>query len=236
MKRLSLTDTLVEEFKGKLISGEYKFGDNLGSQDELARKLGVSRPSLREAIKRLELIGIIESKQGLGTFIKKIEPRDFMNPLSSFIVIDKKCAFELLEARKHIEGSLAAMAALHATNGNLKTLSGILSSMRKFSDSQEVEEFVKQDVQFHYEIAKASNNSVLIKIVEILRDLLRQLIGKVFQNYSGDLPEVIKQTIEFHQHIFDAIRKHDPEGARRNMEEHLQDVQSKVAKLKRFTK
>lgn len=234
MKRLSLIDTIVDEIKGKVITGEYKTGDMLGSQDELARRLGVSRASLREALKRLEMMGLVESRQGLGTFLKKIEPIDFMNPLSSFVVIDKRSAFELLEARLHIEGSLAALAASHATEGDLLALEDILSSMRSLSAAQAIEEFVKQDVQFHYAIAKASNNNLLVKIVEILRDLLRQLISKVFQNYPGNLLETIDQTNEFHQHIFDAIRSRKPEEARMHMEEHIRDVQKKVANSQRF--
>jgi GntR family transcriptional regulator, transcriptional repressor for pyruvate dehydrogenase complex len=234
LKRLSLIDTIVDEIKGKVITGEYKTGDMLGSQDELARRLGVSRASLREALKRLEMMGLVESRQGLGTFLKKIEPIDFMNPLSSFVVIDKKSAFELLEARLHIEGSLAALAASHATEEDLLALEDILSTMRSLSAAQEIEEFVKQDVQFHYAIAKASNNNLLVKIVEILRDLLRQLISKVFQNYPGNLLETIDQTNEFHQHIFDAIRSHKPEEARMHMEEHIRDVQKKVASSQRF--
>ncbi len=234
MKRLSLIDTIVEEIKGKLISGEYKCGDMLGSQDELARTLGVSRASLREALKRLELMGLVESRQGLGTFLKQIEPTNFMNPLTSFVVIDKRSAFELLEARLHIEGSLAALAALHATEGDIRALEDILSAMSNLSAAQEIEEFVKQDVQFHYLIAKASNNNIMAKIVEILRDLLRQLISKVFQNYNEQLLETIDETNEFHQGIFDAIRNHDSETARRHMEDHIRDVQKKVEKAQRF--
>lgn len=234
MKRLSLIDTIVEEIKGRVITGEYKSGDLLGSQDELARTFGVSRASLREALKRLELMGLVESRQGLGTFLKKIEPCDFMNPLSSFIVMDKGSAFELLEARLHIEGSLAALAASHASEEDLKAIEDTLASMRALSEAQEIEEFVKQDVQFHYAIAKASNNAILIKIVEILRELLRQLISRVFRGYPENLLQTIGQTNEFHQNIFDAIKSHNPEAARRHMEDHIRDVQTKVANSERF--
>jgi len=234
LKRLTLIDNIVEEIRGKLITGEYKCGDMLGSQDELARKMGVSRASLREALKRLELMGLVESRQGFGTYIKKIKPSDFMNPLSSFIVIDKQSALELLEARLHIEGSLAALAASHATRADLQILEDILTSMRNLSAAQEIEKFVQQDVQFHYAIAKASNNSILIKIVEILRDLLRQLISKVFQNYPENLLETIDQTNEFHQNIYESIKRRNPVAARRHMENHIRDVQKKVSKSPRF--
>jgi GntR family transcriptional repressor for pyruvate dehydrogenase complex len=106
--------------------------------------------------------------------------------------------------------------------------------MRALSEAQEIEEFVKQDVQFHYAIAKASNNAILIKIVEILRELLRQLISKVFRGYPENLLQTIDQTNEFHQSIFDAIKRHDPEAARRHMEGHIRDVQNKVANSERF--
>lgn len=234
VKRLSLIDSIVEEIMGKVITGEYKSGDLLGSQDELAHTFGVSRPSMREALKRLELMGLVESRQGLGTFLKKIEPCDFMNPLSSFIVIDKGSAFELLEARLHIEGSLAALAATHASEEDLKAIEDVLAAMRALSKAQEIEEFVKQDVQFHYAIAKASNNAILIKIVEILRELLRQLISKVFRDYPENLLQTIDQTNEFHQNIFDAIKSHNAEVARRHMEAHIRDVQKKVSNSERF--
>ena len=234
MKRLTLIDNIIEEIRGKVITGEYKCGDMLGSQNDLARKLGVSRVSLREALKRLELMGLVESRQGIGTYIKKIEASDFMNPLSSFLVIDKQSAYELLEARLLIEGSVAALAATHATRADLKTLEDILNSMRHLSAAQEIEKFVQQDVQFHYAIATASNNSILIKIVEILRDLLRQLISKVFQNYHEQLLETIDQTNEFHQNIFESIKGRNPAAARRHMEDHIRDVQQKVSHSPRF--
>ncbi len=234
MKRLTLIDNIVEEIRGKVITGEYTCGDKLGSQDELARKLGVSRVSLREALKRLELMGLVESRQGFGTYIKKIEASDFMNPLSSYLVIDKQSAYELLDARLHIEGSVAALAATHATRADLKTLEDLLTSMHRLSAAQEIEKFVQQDVQFHYAIAKASNNSILIKIVEILRDLLRQLISKVFQNYHEQLLETIDQTNRFHQEIFESIKRRNPAAARKHMENHIRDVQEKVANSPRF--
>jgi len=234
LKSLSLIDSIVEEFKGKIFSGEYKCGDILGSQNELAQSLGVSRASLREALKRLEMMGLVESKQGVGTFLKKITPSDFMNPLSSFIVIDKKSAFELLEARLYIEGSLAAMASLRATEDDLQQLEDILSSMRHLAAAHEIQEFIKKDVQFHYAIAKASNNDIMIKIAEILRDLLRQLISKIFESYPEKLPETMEQTINFHQAIFTAIRNRDPDAARMRMEEHIWDVKKKTANLQRL--
>jgi GntR family transcriptional repressor for pyruvate dehydrogenase complex len=157
-----------------------------------------------------------------------------MNPLSSFLVIDKQSAYELLDARLHIEGSVAALAATHATRADLKTLEEILTSMHRLSAAQEIEKFVQQDVQFHYAIAKASNNSILIKIVEILRDLLRQLISKVFQNYHEQLLETIDQTNRFHQSIFESIKRRNPAAARKHMENHIRDVQEKVANSPRF--
>ena len=234
MKRRSLIDTIVEEIKSKILSGEYKCGDMLGSQDELARAMGVSRASLREALKRLEMMGLVESKQGLGTFLKQIEPSDFMNPLSSFIVIDKSSAFDLLEARRHIEGSLAAMASSRASKDDIKTLEEILNSMRELSAANAIEEFVEQDVQFHYAIARASNNNIMIKIAEILRDLLTQLISKVFHNDPDNLAITLDHTIDFHQRIFEAIKNRDADSARRLMEEHIKDVKKKVANLQRF--
>lgn len=228
MKRVSLIDSIVEEIKGKISQGELKDGDSLGSQDELARQMEVSRPTLREALKRLELMGLIETKHGRGTFVKTMDPHDFMNPLASFLVLDQESALELLEARLYIEGAVASLSAKNASEKDIDEIKKKLDEMKSAAKASNLESFIKCDIQFHLLVAQSTNNRVLIKTVNILRDLLHQLVYKVFEIQSGSVSETFTHTITFHEQILSAIQQHDSLVARQRMEAHLRDVVRKV--------
>lgn len=234
MKRVSLIDSIVEEIKERITRGELKDGDSLGSQDELARQMDVSRPTLREGLKRLELMGLIETKHGRGTFVKTINPHDFMNSLASFLVIDQESALELLEARLYIEGAVAALSAENASQQDIDGIKQSLDDMKVDAQKADVESFIAHDVQFHLQMAESSKNRILIKTVNILRDLLHQLVHKVFEIQSDHLSKALNQTIEFHEQILEAVQQHDARGARRKMEAHLRDVARKIKRKSPF--
>lgn len=228
MKRVSLIDSIVEEIKGRITRGELKDGDSLGSQDELARQMEVSRPTLREGLKRMELMGLIETKHGRGTFVKTINPHDFMNPLASFLVFDQQSALELLEARLIIEGAVASLSAKNATVQDTMEIGQKLIDMKVAAEKDNIKDFITSDVQFHLLVAQSSKNRILIKTVNILSDLLHQLVDRVFELQSNQLPATLKQTIQFHEQILAAIQNHDAAGAQRKMKAHLSDVTLKI--------
>lgn len=230
MKRVSLVDSIVEEIKDKIISGELKDGDMLASQDELAKSMKISRPSLREALRRLQLMGLIEFQHGRGTFVKTVQPKDFMNPISGFLPIDGKSAFELLEARLFLESSVAALAAQKATAEDIKSLEDVLASMEAAATKLDVDEFTKQDVRFHMIIAESCRNQIMFQVVNILRGLLQKLINRVFYTNRDRLEETFRQSIENHKEILECIRSQEASRARRAMEEHIRDVQVKLEK------
>lgn len=230
MKRVSLVDSIVEEIKNKIISGELKDGDMLASQDELAKSMKISRPSLREALRRLQLMGLIEFQHGRGTFVKTVQPKDFMNPISGFLPIDKKSAFELLEARLYLESSVAALAAQKATEDDIKSLEDVLTRMEAAAVNLDVDEFTKQDVQFHMVIAEGCRNQIMFQVVNILRGLLQKLVNRVFDTNRDRLEETFKHTIDYHKEILQSIRSRNDSQARRAMEKHIRDVQVKLEK------
>jgi GntR family transcriptional repressor for pyruvate dehydrogenase complex len=231
LERISLIDSIVKNVKEKIVNGEYKPGDMLPSQDELAKILGVSRASLREAINRLELMGLTESKHGLGTFVKTPSSYDYMSQLSSFLVLDQRSAFELLQARRYIEGSVAALAAKCATDSDIEKMEEILSAMENARDHADVEQYIERDVKFHFLIAESCKNRVLLQIVDILRDLLRQLIARVFAHSSDQLEKIYHETNKFHRNIFNAIKNRDAEAAKIHMESHIEDVRNRIQRM-----
>ena len=227
-ERTRIIDDIISEIKNKITLGELKDGDMLASQDELAKTMGVSRASLREALNRLELMGLIESKQGKGTFVRTIVPTDFMNPLSSFLVMDQGSAVELLEARGYIEGAAAALSAKNAKEDDLLKMEQVLERMETAGSGDDLDNFISMDVQFHMLIAESSKNRVLAKIVEIIRELIHQLIRKFFDTVAWSASDAMDRTVAFHRSVFEAIRRRDSDAARTHMERHIMDVKTRI--------
>ena len=228
--RKRLVDNIISEIKDKIIQGELKDGDMLASQDELAKTMGVSRASLREALNRLELMGLIESKQGRGTFVRTVAHIDFMEPLTTFLAMDRESALDLLDARGYIEGAMAALAAKNAGEEDIGRLGQVLTQMEEACRTENLKRFVTMDVQFHMLVAEFSKNQVMARIGEIIRDLLHQLIRKVFDTAATSVSDLMNHTITLHRNVYDAIRLRDAQSARRHMEFHITDVKDLILK------
>lgn len=217
LERTSVIDSIVAEIKDKIISGDLKDGDMLASQDELARAMGVSRASLREALNRLSLMGLIETRQGTGTFVKTAKPVDFMNSLSSLLILDRASATELLDARFYIESACADLAARNASDEEIKEMGALLDRMERVVGTFDAESFAAQDLRFHMLVAQSSKNRVLVKVLGIISDILRQFIlGTVTAH-----PVAAAKATDFHRSVFEAICRRDSAAARKHMEEHI---------------
>jgi len=234
LKQTSLIDQIVTEIEEKIRSGQFKNGDMLASQDELAKTMGVSRASLREAFNRLQLMGLIKIKQGRGTFVRELTSGDFMSSLSSFLILNKESAIELLEARLEIESSVAKMAAEKGNKEKILKIEKILTRMGKAIKSDDLEKFIERDVQFHVAVAESCDNAIMIKIVGILRRLMKQLIERVFYDVVVDQHELMRATYHFHERVYDAILNRDPEGAKRAMQQHLDNVMERIMSSDKF--
>lgn len=216
-KRTPLIHKIVEEIKDRIIRGELREGEKLSSQDQLAKSLGVSRGSLREALNQLQLMGIIEMKQGSGTYIRSVTPSSFMQSLSPALIMDKASPRELLDARLWIEGAVASLAAKKATQENIRELGRILDDMKKNYEEKNIDKFIGNDLEFHVMIAKSSKNRVLMKVLETIREILYEFIAGFF----SVRPETVKTALKFHTRIFKAIECHNDQEAKKNMESHI---------------
>jgi GntR family transcriptional repressor for pyruvate dehydrogenase complex len=213
--RTSVIDGIVAEITSKIVSGELQDGDTLPSQDEMSRALGVSRTSLREALNRLVLMGLVDIRHGSGTFVRTAKPRDLMNSLSSLLILDKPSAAELLQARFHVESAVAALAAMNATDEDLERIRQLILRMEREEAAREFDGFVPFDAQLHMLVAQSSKNPVLVKVLEIIWDVLPQRIRHIAN------PKQIPTYFAFHRDIYDALVRHDPAAARLAMERHV---------------
>jgi GntR family transcriptional repressor for pyruvate dehydrogenase complex len=201
----------------QLIRGTWSEGERIPAERELCQKLGVGRASLREALKALEIMGMIETRLGDGTYVCK-RSDFFSRPLLWAIASSSEAdARELIEARMLIEVELAGLAAEHATAENLKELVGHLDRMEKTRKS--FGEFVQADVNFHLAIGRAAANSILMNALHLIRNLLQQWILSAVA-----IKGVPEKAYAQHKRILLAIKNKDGAVARKEMRKHLQDM------------
>lgn len=204
---------IMKQIKDIVKSGELKRGDKLPSERELALRLNVSRTSVREAIKALETLGLVESKHGGGNYIKNDFEDILLEPLSIAFMLLGSNNSEILELRKVIEPEVASMAAKNITENEIKELENIIEKLSKTTDSKIC---ASLDKEFHYVIAKASKNHLLSTIVFSVSSLIEEYIDES-KMYEIDREKVIND----HKIILEAIISHDSKKAFIEAKNHL---------------
>lgn len=214
--RERLTNQLIESFKDLLGRGVLQWGTKLPPERELARKFGVSRVSLRHALKALELLGIISQRVGDGTYFSP-DPSKVLEPALDFLLlVDEISPLDVVDTRLMVEPELAAAAARNARVADVDKIGVILEKMR--SERRE-EELITLDIAFHDAIFRASENRLATRIFSILHRRMFASIGLTSKLVDW------KHTIAFHDPIYNAIRDRDEESARKYMRLHLSDAQ-----------
>ena len=209
----------------RLILKKMQPGDKLPSERELAETLGVSRSSIRDAIRSLELMGLVEPRQGAGTVVLEISIESLVNPLANTLKRKEELIGELLDFRKMLEPPLAARAASHASADEISEMEEILD--RQQEKLRQGESAIAEDSEFHYSVALASRNSVVLKVLDTLMDLLRDTRERSLQVEGRQ-----QKSLAGHRRILAAIKRHDGEAAKAAMRRHIEDVEEIV--LDRF--
>jgi GntR family transcriptional regulator, transcriptional repressor for pyruvate dehydrogenase complex len=205
----------------RLILKKLKPGDKLPSERELAEMLQVSRSSIRDAIRSLELTGRVEPRQGAGTIIREPAPETLVSPFANALKRRQELVSELLDFRKMLEPPLAARAATHASADEISEMEGILQ--RQEEKQGQGDAAIAEDAEFHYNVALASGNSVVLKVLDILMDLLRETRERSLQVEGRP-----QKSLAGHRRILAAIKRHDAEGAKAAMRRHIEDIEEIV--------
>ncbi|OLD34813.1 MAG: hypothetical protein AUI83_27715 [Armatimonadetes bacterium 13_1_40CM_3_65_7] len=203
----------------RLILKKLQPGDKLPAERELAEMFGVSRSSIRDAIRSLELVGLVEPRQGAGTVVREVSAESLVNPLT--IVLARQQVSELLDFRKMLEPPLAARAATHASVEDITEMEEILR--RQDDKLRRGELAIEEDSEFHYNVAMASDNSVVLKVLDVLMDLLRETRERALQVEGRP-----QKSLAGHRRILMAIKRRDPAAAEDAMRRHIQDVEKIV--------
>lgn len=226
---LSQTDVVLQGIKSMITSGQLAAGARLPVEKDLALTLGVSRGSLREGVRALCIMGVLETRQGDGTYVTSLDSSLLLAPMG--FMIDMQTAEhrrDLHGVRRILESEAAARAARHITDEQLAEAEAILESMHPLVLADPVvdhETIVAQDVAFHHVIAKGADNGALAALVDALADrtfVARRSIGEFHE-------EQVRRSYDEHFAILGALRQHDPDRARLLMSHHLLVIEDFVS-------
>ena len=214
--RTTLTADIYRKLVAQIIRGTWAPGEKIPPERLLGQQLGVGRASLREALKALEIMGMIETRLGDGTYVCRRS--EFLSrPLLWAITSSSETeVHELVEARRLIEAELAALAAERAGGDDLKRIGSYLDKMEV---ADQPADFLEADIEFHLAIGQAAHNSILLNALHLIRNLLLDWIGNTLK-----VEGVAAKALDHHKAIFMAIAKRNPQGARSAMQVHLEDM------------
>lgn len=217
LRRAGLTELLVARLLGLVTAGNLKAGDQLPPERRLAETFDVSRPTLREAIRALAVLGILEIRHGGGVFVSQLRASDLLAPLSFFLTLRSTEVGRLYEARQLIEGEIAALAATRGDAAALDELDALIAAQE--AAKREPERYREVDTAFHTRLAELADNEFLARAAQSLN-----VLGLEFRKVASETPSVIALSIGDHEAIVMALRARDPEAAREAMVTHMRHV------------
>ncbi|TQS28368.1 FadR/GntR family transcriptional regulator [Microbispora sp. KK1-11] len=205
---MAVTDAAIDRIKQMITSGELAPGDRLPKEADLAERLGLSRNSLREAVRALALINVLDVRQGDGTYVTSLQPHLLLEAMSFVVDFHRDdTVLQFLEVRRVLEPAATAMAAMNMSDEDVKELRAILDAL---PDDPSVEELVANDLRFHQHIAAGSGNPVLCSLIDSLSGPTTR--ARVWRGLTQE--GALDDTRDQHVMICDAIAARRPEVAR----------------------
>lgn len=227
VQKNNVSDQVYEQLKDNIVRRVFAPGSKLPSENDLANSFGVSRISVRAAIQKLSAIGLLESRSGEGTFVKKADASIYMNSFIPMLILEPKGIIELLEFRKGLEMQSCELAASRATAEEIAELNRIMEKMNQSFIKGDIEQYSVEDFNFHFCIAQMAKNSVIESVLLMLKEPIfkhleemNQQLGLALGNYG-------------HKNIFEAIKNKDPKAASYFME---RAVESSIEKMRLLEK
>lgn len=221
IKSTRIYEEIVRQVKAMIAEGRLKSGDQLPPERDLAEKFVVSRTSVREALRALESLGLVEIRAGEGTFVREVSVEALIEPLALVLVSQREAIGELFEARRLLEPAIAGLAARRATPEEIQEMERILAEQAREIAAGRTG--LVQDGQFHAAIASAAHNQAITRLVHGIMDLLTQS-----REESLNTPGRPQRSHQDHRGMLEAIRRRDEAAAEQAMREHLVAVEGLV--------
>ena len=215
--RESVAEMVVRRILDMVKAGVLKAGDALPPERDLAVSLNVSRPSVREAMRGLAVLGVVRTRQGGGAYISDLGPDSLLGPLQFYLSLERMNIRELYDARSLIESDVARRAAINISDSDLARLETLLEAQGKTIGDAIA--FRQSDFEFHEVIWIGSGNAFLKRIGESLN-----VLGLEFRKRASEKSGVLEQSLRDHRVLVDALKARNPDAAARAAEAHMQNV------------
>ncbi|MGN5732970.1 FadR/GntR family transcriptional regulator [Arthrobacter psychrochitiniphilus] len=216
---MAVTDEAITKIKDMIISGELCAGDRLPPEKELSEKLGLSRSSLREAVKALEIIRVLDVRRGDGTYVTSLEPKLLTEAMTFIVDLHQdESILEIFEVRRILEPAAAAVAATRITP---EQIAGLRASMENINEHTSVESLVDHDLIFHGLITAASNNSYLSSVLDSLSS--STVRARIWRGLTQE--KAVDRTLAEHTAIIEALERGDADLAKALLTVHISGVE-----------
>ena len=217
IRKTRIADDIADRIRILIVDGTFPPGRPLPGERVLAERFGVSRGSIRDAFRMLEMIGLLEMRHGQGTFPRELSVDRLVTPLASMLTNRRDLEGELMDVRRMFEPAVARVAATRITDEDLDSLRRILEAQRrKVKAGQSA---IVEDTAFHAALARATRNTVVVRIMETLNDLLTESRKLALKQRSR--PE---RSLKGHESVVVALAKRDADGAARAMHAHIDEI------------
>lgn len=219
-----LSQGVTRQIELLILRGVLRPGEKLPSERELSERLGVSRPSLREALAELSAAGLLHSRAGAGVYVSEALESAFPAPLIRLFATHDEAVFDYLSFRRDLEGMAAERAARHGSDTDLKVINAIWEKIRAMHDRRNPTEEARLDAAFHLAIVEASHNVVMLHVMRSMYGLLKE--GVFYNRQQLFRQKHMRDTIlDQHEAINAALQARDPGGARRAVQDHIRFVE-----------
>ena len=221
MYRQKISDQIADQLEGMIADGTLKPGERLPAERQLAERLGISRPSLREAIQKLASKGLLNTRQGGGTFVTESLAHSFSDPLLALLKDQPNAEFDTLEVRKELEGVAAFNAASRATDADRERIWTSYNRMAEVQRSGAASiDKLHVDAAFHLSIIESAHNLVLMHFMRAVQDVLENTISSYLDEFYAT-PKFVELICQQHEAIVGAVMDRDPQAARDAAKYHL---------------
>ena len=215
--RTGVSEMLVQQLLGFVAAGQLRAGDKLPSERDLAIRFAVSRPTVREALRALSVLGVIEIRHGGGAFVSSLNAADLLGPLNFFLSLSDVSIEQLYHARCLIEGEICALAAANVVPSQLQVLSDLIDAQEKAR--RDASAYMALDSEFHALLGEISDNPFLARASQSLN-----VLGIEFRKLAASTKAAPTRSIKDHKAILSALTEHDAESARKAMVAHMNQV------------
>ena len=215
--RMGVAQILIERILGLVAARQLRPGDRLPSERELAARFSVSRPTVREVVRALSVLGVVETRHGGGAFITSLDASALLGPLTFFLSLSDVNVEKLYEARRVIEGEICALAAGRIAPEDLEELGRLIELQD--DERRDAGKYREIDSLFHRRLAEIADNPFYSRASQSLN-----ILGLEFRKAASETEAVLSASIEDHRAILRALSEHDAEAARRAMAAHMDHV------------